>query len=96
MAGGKMKTIGNAYWNDPNTGADNTSGFSVLPGGRRNTDLTDGSFTTIKNNAFFWSATELDYNDYFAWYRLLNNNNGDVVRNFTNKSVGGSVRCLRD
>ena len=33
VAGGKMKSVGTAYWNDPNTGATNESGFSVLPGG---------------------------------------------------------------
>ncbi|MFN6022488.1 MAG: fibrobacter succinogenes major paralogous domain-containing protein, partial [Bacteroidota bacterium] len=78
VAGGKMKETGTTLWNDPNTGADNTIGFSGLPGGRRNTDLTDGSFTTIKNNAFFWSATELDYN--YAWLRSLLLSYGGVYR----------------
>ena len=41
VAGGKMKSVGTTYWNDPNTGATNESGFSVLPGGYRG---TDGSF----------------------------------------------------
>jgi uncharacterized protein (TIGR02145 family) len=57
VAGGKMKSVGTAYWNDPNTGATNESGFSVLPGGARN---TDGSFFNIRFSAFFWSATEND------------------------------------
>ena len=91
VAGGKMKTIGNAYWNDPNTGADNTSGFSVLPGGYRN---SLGSFFNIRDLAFFWSATEID-NDY-AWNRTLYNNFGTVYRFSNSKSVGASVRCLRD
>jgi uncharacterized protein (TIGR02145 family) len=54
----------------------------VLPGGYRN---NNGSFNNIRNNAFFWSATENDNNN--AWNRNLNNNN---------KSFGASVRCLRD
>ena len=98
VAGGKMKTIGNAYWNDPNTGAINSSGFSVLPGGYRN---SDGSFGNIRGNAFFWSATESATVD--AWNRNLYSNNGVVDRyinfNFSSyggKSVGASVRCLRD
>jgi uncharacterized protein (TIGR02145 family) len=55
VAGGKMKSFGTAYWNDPNTGATNESGFSVLPGGFR---FSDGSFFNIRDFAFFWSATE--------------------------------------
>jgi hypothetical protein len=32
----------------------------------------------------------------YAWNRNLNNNNGNVNRNNNNKSLGASVRCLRD
>jgi uncharacterized protein (TIGR02145 family) len=95
-AGGRIKTIGTAYWNFPNIGATNESGFSVLPGGYR---LYDGSFYNIRNNAFFWSATEINYS-FNAWYRFLYYNYGSVSRGgdliIGNKSVGASVRCLRD
>ncbi len=95
VAGGKMKSIGTAYWNSPNTGATNESGFSALPGGYRN---SDGSFYNIRNNAFFWSATEFDSLN--AWSRSLNIYIGSVNRNNTIsdyfKSVGASVRCLRN
>ena len=86
-----MKSTGTAYWNSPNEGATNESGFSVLPGGFRN---NDGSFDGVSYNAFFWSATEFDYN--YAWFRDLNNINGTVYRESINKSLGASVRCLRD
>jgi uncharacterized protein (TIGR02145 family) len=94
--GGKMKstgdnTAGTGLWNSPNTGADNSSGFSALPGGFRN---FDGSFYEVRVTAFFWSATESGSN---AWYRNLNDGNGDVDRNdLYIKSLGASVRCLRD
>jgi uncharacterized protein (TIGR02145 family) len=91
IAGGKMKSIGTAYWNSPNTGADNASGFTALPGGNRN---NVGIFLSIRNNAFFWSATESASN--FAWLRSLYRNYGDVDRNNSFKSNGASVRCLRD
>jgi uncharacterized protein (TIGR02145 family) len=89
-----MKSIGTAYWNSPNTDATNESGFSVLPGGYRN---GDGSFTNI-SLAFFWSATEFDYN--YAWGRYLHYNDSNfyrssIINNF-DKSLGASVRCLRD
>ena len=98
VAGGKMKSSGTAYWTSPNLAATNESGFSALPGGYRN---NDGSFYVIRGNAFFWSATENDFN--YAWNRYLGTSHGIVFRNFDgfninfgSKSVGASVRCLRD
>ena len=94
LSGGKMKSPGTAYWQTPNEGATNESAFSALPGGFRN---FDGSFNGIRNNAFFWSATEYDNGS--AWYRSLNFGNSDVNRDsdFVDyKSSGASVRCLRD
>jgi uncharacterized protein (TIGR02145 family) len=96
VAGGKMKTIGTAYWNSTNTGVTNESGFSVLPGGRRN---LDGSFSDVRELAYFWSAAEGV--DYIAWTRYLLYNGNNVgrfwnVNDFFSKSVGASVRCLKD
>ncbi len=90
-AGGKMKSVGTAYWNGPNTGATNESGFSALPGGFR---YGGGSFDFIRSIAFFWSATE--YASYYAWIRNLNLGHGGVYRGSDGKSFGASVRCLRD
>jgi len=92
VAGGKMKSVGTSFWNSPNTEATNSSGFSVLPGGYR---YSDGSFDYVSNYAFFWSATEFDFVN-VAWYRGLYYNDGYVDRNGDYKSVGASVRCLRD
>jgi uncharacterized protein (TIGR02145 family) len=73
-----------------NTGTDNY-GFSALPGGYRN---SDGSFFNVRSDAFFWSATEIDGNN--AWYRILYYYGSNVNRYYNYKSVGASVRCLRD
>ena len=92
VAGGKMKSIGTTYWNSPNTGATNESGFSALPGGSR---FNNGSFNSIRYNAVFWSATEKDYNS--AWICNLNYDNGNVNRNLNfYKQDGWSVRCFKD
>ncbi len=93
VAGGKMKTTGTTYWNSPNEGATNESGFSALPGGYRR---DSGSFSFIRFIAFFWSATEFD--NISAWNRFLNSNDGGVSRSNldSDKSFGASVRCLRD
>lgn len=92
VAGGKMKSTGTTLWISPNTEATNESGFTLLPGGYR---FNDGSFNIIRNFAVFWSATENDNDN--AWNRYLYNNFGNVNRdNNVDKSVGASVRCLRD
>ena len=94
IAGKKIKTTGTVFWQSPNTEASNESGFSALPGGFRS---VDGSFNSIRINAFFWSATE---NDGLAWYRNLYYYNSIVNRSNSTlglvKSSGASVRCLRD
>lgn len=90
-AGGMMKSKGTSYWNSPNTGATNESGFSALPGGYR---YSDGSFSNIRNNAYFWSASELNSTN--ALNRDLNYSNSNVNRTNNAKSVGYSVRCIKD
>jgi len=91
VAGGKLKETGTTHWASPNTGATNETGFTALPGGDRD---TDGTFTNIGNVGLWWSAPELYAS--IAWYRNLTYYDSDVSRNYNNKEVGFSVRCLRD
>jgi uncharacterized protein (TIGR02145 family) len=89
-AGTVMKST--VEWNPGSSPGTNASGFSALPGGYRD---SNGSFIGIRFGALFWSATENGSSD--AWSRYLNYNNGNVSRNNGySKSVGGSVRCLKD
>ena len=90
-AGGKMKSIGTAYWSSQSAGTDNSSGFSALPGGYRD---SGGSFYDVRNNAFFWSATEGATSN--GRIRSLIFSNGNVTRTTFFKSVGASIRCLRN
>ena len=88
---GTLMKKNDALWTT-NTGT-NSSGFSALPGGNRD-DI--GSFSYIRDYAFVWSATEVSSSS-FAWIRYLYFNAGYVVRSSSyGKSVGASVRCLRD
>ena len=92
VAGGIMKSRGTAYWDSPNTGATNESGFSALPGGIR---LFDGNFNAVRSNAYLWSADETSSS--YAWIRTLDTDDGSVIRGFFgNKSAGASVRCIRN
>ena len=96
-AGDKLKK-NDALWAS-NTGTDDY-GFSALPGGFRIGDIGNNSFSDVRDFAFFWSATE--WTDCCGWIRYLNKNNSNFYRfNYIRtiyfyKSVGASVRCLKD
>jgi uncharacterized protein (TIGR02145 family) len=89
--GGKLKEAGTVHWASPNTGADNSSGYTALPGGYR---YFDGDFIQFGTNSYWWSATDLSASD--AWYRHLKNNSAQMDRSYSHKSSGLPVRCLRD
>jgi uncharacterized protein (TIGR02145 family) len=89
IAGGAMKST--TGWNAPNTGATNSSGFAGLPGGYRS---LDGTFSNVGSNGYLGSSTE--YNTAYTWDRNLNYNDSNVDRNYVTKSLGLSVRCVKD
>ena len=80
IAGFKMRSMN----------GDNSSGFTTLPGGFRN---SSGSFCEILSFAYFWSVTEKDVD--CAWYRILGIVGSEVYRGDFLKSIGASVRCVR-
>jgi uncharacterized protein (TIGR02145 family) len=84
-------SLGSGLGWDPGSPGTNTRDFSGLPGGYRN---NGGSFLDIRKFAVFWSATE--YNSNSAMTRYLFFNNGYVYRQYYVKTLGASVRCLRD
>jgi uncharacterized protein (TIGR02145 family) len=69
----------------------NSSRFSGLPGGARN---SNGSFGGVGENGYWWSSSNSNMDD--AWYRYLSFDSGTVTRYYSNKKLGLSVRCLRD
>ncbi|KPK80144.1 MAG: hypothetical protein AMS27_17365, partial [Bacteroides sp. SM23_62_1] len=89
-AGGKLKDIGTTYWNAPNLGATNESGFTALPGGNR---LNNGFFGEMGNQAFFWSSSDAlpDY----AGSLSLGQNSASVATDPFIKSGGASIRCVK-
>jgi len=90
VAGGKMKETGTVHWDRPNQGATNSSGFTGLPGGNR----ASGSFGGQGGHGQWWSSSQDGASD--AWYRYLYYYIDFVFRFSPNKSIGLSVRCLRD
>lgn len=92
IAGSMLKEEGNAHWAQPyNLDANNQSCFRGLPGGKR--DLS-GDFTYLESSGFWWSSTESDGST--AWVRTLYVQSSQVDREGFAKSVGASVRCVKD
>jgi uncharacterized protein (TIGR02145 family) len=91
IAGGKMKSSGTQYWQSPNNGASNESGFSGLPSGCRG---SNGAFNANGIICLWWCSSE--YSPGNAWQRQLGNDSSSVSRGFNNKGFGFSVRCLKD
>ena len=91
IAGGKLKEIGTQYWNTPNTGADNSSGFTAQPGGQL---YTIEGFTGKGDNAFFWSSTQ--YDTKYVYLMYLDAYSTSFVSTYDEKIQGFSVRCLKD
>jgi len=95
VAGGKMKEIGTAHWNSPNTDANNKSKFTALPGGWvTNAGSYLGEFYSLNQQAYFWSSTGVA-STYYALFRFLNYNNGILISGYDAKSTGMSVRCVK-
>jgi len=90
IAGGKMKEAGITHWLSPNTGANNSSGFSGLPGGAR---YHFGMFLYVGREGSWWSATEWSLS--YAWLLYLSYNNPVALHVVTgDKYRGVSVRCV--
>ena len=92
-AGGKMKEAGTAHWVSPNAGANNSSGFTALPGGLRGG--YNGLFFLIGSNCYWWSSSEGDA-DFTGFIPLYTSSGTTNTGNTGNKRGGYSVRCVRD
>ena len=91
VAGGKLKEAGTLHWNTPNAGADNSSGFTALPGGMRG---IDGSFFAGGQYGHWWSTTETDAAK--AGECGMDYNKTIITSGSLFKIFGFSVRCLKD
>ena len=89
VAGEKMKLI---LSNTSNKEELNKNNFSGLLGGLIND--APCKFAGIGRSGIWWSSTAV-YGSY-AWYRGLYFNNKEVTRNYLNKTIGFSVRCVKD
>ena len=92
IAGGKLKDVGTAYWNAPNTGATNETGFTLLASG-------------IREQAMLWTFTDMLSYGYIATLDITATNWQGFIGLYDSemfldggfgKSEGISIRCMRD
>ena len=90
--GGMLKDDSTGLWSPPNTGANNETGFTALPGASRN---SLGLFDMIEGNAgVWWSTSQTD--DDNAYSRKLRYDSSAVFREISDLNAGYSVRCVKE
>ena len=92
VAGGKLKQAGTSYWQIPNWGATNETGFNSLPSGMR----VESTFTSIGAYAQYWTSTAYGDNPPGAVYRQTTSTGENLERNINFKVYGNSVRCIKN
>ena len=94
IAGAKMKEAGTTHWQISNSFATNESGFTALPGGYMSGDI---GCNEIGSRGFYWSSTPWDSDPTNrSWVRWLFYWDNVVMREGWGKTMGFSVRCLKD
>jgi uncharacterized protein (TIGR02145 family) len=90
-AGGKLKATDTTYWESPNTGATNETGFTALPGGIRS---SDGTFDGIGKDGRWWCSNEWVENR--AELKRMYSNYRNVLWDSSTMDNAISVRCIKD
>jgi uncharacterized protein (TIGR02145 family) len=89
VAGGKLKETGLTNWVNPNTGATNEFGFTGLPGGLKG--VNSGS---LGYGGWWWSSSE--YANFNGWFYAMSSDSNELSRNWNEKELGMSVRCIKN
>jgi len=97
--GGKMKFSGTTFWSNPNTDANNESGFTALPSGYRSNIDGGGSFT--QSGKDFWMVligqlNVLHFRNLHYASNSISGPNAFGYWNHFNETSGVSIRCLKD
>ncbi len=90
--GGKLKEAGTIHWQEPNEGATNESGLTIIPGGRRD---SSGRFYDMGTGCTVWTSTGTSIS--CAYYRHFSSTKAAIGRNPKgDKKFGFAVRCIKD
>lgn len=93
LAGGKLKEATTLYWEIPNVGATNETGFNALPGGDYASIGDNCYFHYLGYYGFWWSSA---YDEEFAHGRFIYSNSNFIYSNLVEYYMGFSVRCVKD
>ncbi len=94
VAGGKLKEFGLSHWLTDNNGTiTDTRCFNALPGGSRQDDA-NATFENVSSSGYWWTTEDLGAPG--ATYVILSHNTPQAQLDVANKTVGFSVRCLKD
>lgn len=106
IAGGKLKETGTRYWNSPNEGATNETGFRALPGGYIEGTGAAGTDVLwsyeINTTGTFWTATippdgaPILGADIGSHIELSHNTSSVEIKRYPDRFVSCSVRCIKD
>lgn len=89
--GAKLKEAGTNRWKNPNEGAINEVGLTIVPGGRRD---SSGRFYDMGTGATIWTSSETSPSS--AYYRHFATDVSTIGRNPEgDKKFGLAVRCIR-
>lgn len=100
-SGGKLKESGTTHWQSPNVDATNLSGFTALPGGKRNS--SSGAFQNINTVGYWWNMDEYTIANQWgdeescALFNNLQSNHGLYYGgSYQPKKEAQSVRLLKN
>jgi uncharacterized protein (TIGR02145 family) len=97
VAGGKMMEKGTSHWTAPNEKADNSSLFTALPAGSRQSDYGSGDgFYGLGSSCNWWSTTKDGGLPGETGFRYLQDNDRYLYIAGINENYGYSIRCLKD
>jgi uncharacterized protein (TIGR02145 family) len=93
-AGAALKEAGLTHWLTPNASANNSSGFTGLPGGYRGN--VSGTYYNMGVEAHFWTTTFLPATPW-PYYVALSNTTGEIyINSYDYMSGGASVRLIKN
>ncbi|MDP3444709.1 MAG: fibrobacter succinogenes major paralogous domain-containing protein [Ignavibacteria bacterium] len=89
--GDKLKESSTSYWNTPNSGGNNESGFTALPGGYID---NNGIFKSLGFYGLWWTSTV--YQNGWIYGYHMHYLGSIVYEDWFNSTWGLSVRCVKD